>query len=126
MWIQDNWYDEKVIFLNAYIDTHQKSSCRGKEMRTKDTASKYFLEVLRTNSTAEFIFWAGHYLPMKVLKQKNNLEKFISNAETYLEPPQMSKMELLGLTIFDKKLHHRFSIGFQTRLCNGRRHLKVK
>ena len=50
MWIQDNWYDEKVIFLNAYIDTHQKSSCRGKEMRTKDTASKYFLEVLRTNS----------------------------------------------------------------------------
>ena len=63
---------------------------------------------------------------MKVLKQKNILEKFITNAEAYLEPCQISKMELLGLTIFAKKFHHRFSIGFQVRLCNGKRYLKVK
>ena len=31
---------------------------------------------------------------MKVLKQKNTLEKFITNAETYLEPRQISKIEL--------------------------------
>ena len=60
---------------------------------------------------------------MKVLKQKNILEKFITNAEAYLESCQISKMEILGLTIFAKKLHHRFPIGF---LCNGRRYLKVK
>ena len=63
---------------------------------------------------------------MKVLKQKNILEKFTTNAEAYLESCQISKMEILGLTIFAKKLHHRFPIGFQVRLCNGRRYLKVK
>ena len=49
---------------------------------------------------------------MKVLKQKNALEKFISNAETYLEPHQISKIELFGVTILAKKLHHRYWIGF--------------
>ena len=39
---------------------------------------------------------------MKVLKQKNTLEKFITNVEAYLEPPQISTMELFGLTIFAK------------------------
>ena len=63
---------------------------------------------------------------MKVLKQMNTLEKFMTNAETYLEPCQISKMKLFGLTIFAKKVHHRFSIGFQIRLGNGRRYLKVK
>ena len=62
---------------------------------------------------------------MKVLKQKNTLEKFITNAEVYLEPHQISRMELFGLTVFAKKLHHRFSTGFQICLCNGRRYLKV-
>ena len=57
---------------------------------------------------------------MKMLKQKNTLEKFVTNAETYLEPHQISKMELFRLTIFVKNLHHRFSIGFQIRLWNGR------
>ena len=33
---------------------------------------------------------------MKVLKQKYTLKKFITNAETYLEPRQLSKMELFG------------------------------
>ena len=56
---------------------------------------------------------------MKVLKQKNTLGKFMANAEAYLEPRQTSKMELFGLTIFAKKFHHRFSIGFQIRLGNG-------
>ena len=49
---------------------------------------------------------------MKVMKQKNPLGKFITNAEAYLEPLQISKMELFGLTVFAKKLHHRFSIWF--------------
>ena len=39
---------------------------------------------------------------MKVLKQKNTLDKFITNAEAYLEPRQISTMELFGLTIFTK------------------------
>ena len=63
---------------------------------------------------------------MKVLKQKNTLEKSITNGETYLEPCEISKMDLFGLTIFAKKFYHRFSIGFQIRLCNARRYLKVK
>ena len=58
---------------------------------------------------------------MKVLKQKNTLGKFITNAEAYLfitnaeaylKPSEISKMELFGLTVFAKKLHHRFSIWF--------------
>ena len=67
---------------------------------------------------------------MKALKQKNTLGKFITNAEAYLfitnaeaylfitnaeaylKPSEISKMELFGLTVFAKKLHHRFSIGF--------------
>ena len=61
---------------------------------------------------------------MKGLKQKNTSEKFITKAETYLELCQISKMELFGLTIFAKKLHHKFSIGSQIRPCNGRRYLK--
>ena len=40
---------------------------------------------------------------MKVLKQKNTLEKFITNAEAYLEPRQISTIELFGLTVFAKK-----------------------
>ena len=56
---------------------------------------------------------------MKVMKQKNPLGKFITNAEAYLEPLQIFTMELFGLTVFAKKLHHRL------RLCNGRRFLKV-
>ena len=63
---------------------------------------------------------------MKVLKQKNILEKFITNAEAHLEPCQISKMELFGITIFAKNHHHRFLTGFQIRLSNGRRYLKVK
>ena len=55
---------------------------------------------------------------MNVLKQKNTLDKFITNAETYLEPRRISTMELFGLTIFANKLHHRFSIGFYIRLCS--------
>ena len=45
---------------------------------------------------------------------------------TYLESCQISMTELFGITIFAKKLHNRFSIGFQIRLCNGRRYPKVK
>ena len=41
---------------------------------------------------------------------KNTVEKFIINAEAYLEPCQMSTMELFGVTVFAKKLHHRFSV----------------
>ena len=39
---------------------------------------------------------------MKVLKQKNTLEKFVTT-EAYLEPQQISTMELSGLTVFAKK-----------------------
>ena len=62
---------------------------------------------------------------MKMLKQKNILEKFITNVEAYLEPCPISKMELFGITIFAKGLNHKLSIWFQIRLCNGRRYLKV-
>ena len=71
------------------------------------------------------LIWVCHHLPMTVPKQKNTLDKSINNAETYLEPRQISTMELFGLTICAKKLHHRFSIGFQIRFCNGRRYLNV-
>ena len=40
--------------------------------------------------------------PMKVLKQNNTLEKFVTNAETHLEPREISTMELFGLTISPK------------------------
>ena len=63
---------------------------------------------------------------MKMLKQKNILEKFIANAEAYLEACPISKMELFGLTIFAKTLNHKLSIWFEIRLCTGRRYLKVK
>ena len=63
--------------------------------------------------------------PWKLWK-KNTLGKLITNAGTYLEPRQIYTIELFGLTIFAKKLHHRFSIGFQILLCTGRRYLKVK
>ena len=49
---------------------------------------------------------------MKVMKQKNPLEKFITNAKAYSEPLQISTMELFGSTVFAKTLHHRFAIGF--------------
>ena len=39
---------------------------------------------------------------MKVLKQNNTLEKFVTNAETHLEPREISTMELFGLTISPK------------------------
>ena len=39
---------------------------------------------------------------MKVLKQNNTLEKFVTNAETHLEPHEISTMELFGLTISSK------------------------
>ena len=75
----------------------------------KDFTSKYFLEVkavaIRTKLPfndypyiAEFISWAYHHLPIKVLKQKYNLEKFIPNAEAYLDPCKISTMELFGTT----------------------------
>ena len=62
----------------------------------------------------------------KVLKQKNTLEKFITDAEVYLELRQIPTMEFFGLTFFAKKLHRRFLIGFKMHLCSGRRYLKVK
>ena len=39
---------------------------------------------------------------MKLLKQNNTLEKFVTNVEAYLEPRQISTMELFRLTIFTK------------------------
>ena len=39
---------------------------------------------------------------MKVPKQ-NTLQKFIATAEAYLEPREISTMELVGLTIFSPK-----------------------
>ena len=43
---------------------------------------------------------------MKVLKQKKTLAKYITNAEAYLEPSQISTIKPFGLTVFAKKLHH--------------------
>ena len=75
-------------------------------MLKKDFTSKYFIEVLRTKPpsyVAEFSFWGCHHLPMKMLKQKKTLEKFITNAETYLEPRQIFTMELFDLNYFRLK-----------------------
>ena len=47
---------------------------------------------------------------MKVLKQKNTSEKFITNAEAYLTR-QISKMEPFGLTVFTKKSIIDFRLG---------------
>ena len=100
------------------------------ETLKKDFASKYFFEVktvaIRTKTPLKFISWTCHQLPMKVLKQKNPLHKFVTNAEAYLEPSQIYTMKLFcenssRLNFFDKNLHHRFSPGFSIRLCNGRK-----
>ena len=48
---------------------------------------------------------------MKVLKQKNTLEKFITNADTYLEPREISTMELFGLIVSTKKFIIDFRLG---------------
>ena len=48
---------------------------------------------------------------MKVLKQKNTSEKYITNAEMYLEPCQKSTMELFVLTVFAKKSIIDFQVG---------------
>ena len=48
---------------------------------------------------------------MKVLKQKNTSEKYITNAEMYLEPCQKSTMELFVLTVFAKKSIIDFRLG---------------
>ena len=50
---------------------------------------------------------------MKVLKQKNTSEKFITNAEAYLEPRQKSTMELFVLTVFAKKSIIDFRLSFK-------------
>ena len=48
---------------------------------------------------------------MKVLKQTNTSEKFITNAEAYLEPRQKSTMELFVLTVFAEKSIIDFRLG---------------
>ena len=48
---------------------------------------------------------------MKVLKQKNTSEKYITNAEAHLEPHQKSTMELFVLTVFAKKSIIDFQVG---------------
>ena len=48
---------------------------------------------------------------MKVLKQTNTSEKFITNAEAYLEPRQKSTMELFVLTVFVEKYIIDFRLG---------------
>ena len=78
------------------------------EMLKKDFASKYFLEVnvvvIRANRSAET---EG----LKVLKQKNTLEKSITNLEAYLEPRQISAMELFVVTVFARKSIIDFGLG---------------
>ena len=91
------------------------------EMLKKDFASKYFLEinivVIRTNLQwliicCRVISWACH-VPIKVLKQKNTLERFITTAVAYLEPRQISMMKTFGLTTFTKKSIIDFRLGFK-------------
>ena len=48
---------------------------------------------------------------MKVLKQKNTLEKFITNAEAYIKCHQISTMELFGLAVFAKSSIIDFRLG---------------
>ena len=48
---------------------------------------------------------------MKVLKQTNTSEKFITNAEANLEPRQKSTMELFVLTVFAEKSIIDFRLG---------------
>ena len=49
---------------------------------------------------------------MKVLQQTNTSEKYITNAEMYLEEPsQKSTMELFVLTVFAKKSIIDFRLG---------------
>ena len=48
---------------------------------------------------------------MKVLKQTNTSEKFITNAEAYLEPRQKSTMELFVLTVFAERSIIDFRLG---------------
>ena len=87
-------------------------------MLKKDFATKYFLEVLRTNPpsiinhyVADFNSWACHHLPMKVLKQNNTLEKFITNAEAYLEPVKYLRWNFLALLFLPKSSIIDFRLG---------------
>ena len=128
------WYNEKVITYCLYWHPSKKFMSRKwnadegfcLEILSWGLKNKLAPSMINIWLIAEFIFWAWHNLPIKVLKQKNTSEKLMTNAETYLKPRQIFKIELFGLTIFAKKFHHRFSTGFQIRLRNGRRYLKVK
>ena len=57
-----------------------------------------------------------YFLSLSSLNHENaeteeHFEKFITNAETYLEPCQISEMELFGLTIFAKTSIIDFRLG---------------
>ena len=62
---------------------------------------------------------------MKVLKQKNTSEKYITNAEMYLEPCQKSTMELFVLTVFAKKSIIDFRLGSKYASVMKKRYLKL-
>ena len=49
--------------------------------------------------------------------KKLHFPDFLVNSEEYLEPNQVSMMELFGkIAVFSKKLNHRCLSGFQIRI----------
>ena len=100
------WYDEKVVFLIAYIDTHQKSSRHSKIYVSVDNIcsnaeERFCLEILSWGKRSSnknkspfndlIICCRVYFLSLlsftyESAETKNTLEKFITNAEAYLEP----------------------------------------
>ena len=62
---------------------------------------------------------------MKVFQQTNTSEKYITNAEMYLEPSQKSTMELFVLTVFAKKSIIDFRLGSKYASVMKKRYLKL-
>ena len=113
------WYNEKVITFCLYWHPSKKFMSRKwnadegfcLEILSWGLKNKLAPSMINIWLIAEFIFWAWHNLPIKVLKQKNTLEKLMTNAETYLKPRQISKIELLASPFLPKSSIIDFQLG---------------
>ena len=130
------WYDEKVVFLIAYFDAHQKSSCLSEIYVSVDnicsnklwrnSEERFCLEILswdqrsgnKNKPPLQWIIICCRVYFLSLLsfthesaETEKHLEKFITNAETYLEPRQISTMELFGLIVSTKKFIIDFRLG---------------
>ena len=92
------------------------------EMLKKDFASKYFLEVnvviIRTKRPLQWLIICCRVYFLSLLlyihqSAETEHQTFMTNAEAYLEPRQISTRERFDLTVFTKKSIVDFRLGFE-------------